>query len=372
MSHPEVVIYGANGYTGKQTAIRLAKRGIPFIAAGRNAQKIREALSRLPELKEARYEVEEVRHEEAALTRLLTGKRVIYNLVGPYMQMAEPVVRAALTAGLHYFDATGEQDWMLHLKQHYHALFEAKGLVLSPALAVMWNSGVLVGELVLQRPGIDSIDLVYAATVVPSVGSTLSFMRMCCQPNRYLSQGKLVRWPDATMLKVAVPGVDRVMTALPWGGGGESIFFEGDPRVKNCTTLVAVANEALVHLVHARMSEFSKQYAHLPIAEQEEITNKWAREVAPQGEPEVENPDVHRSILVCNGRGATSGYSVAVYAAGGYAATSIMAAESVQAVLDRPVSRAGFQAGVYVTGPQRMFDALKEAGVLGDAAEVIR
>jgi DNA-binding LacI/PurR family transcriptional regulator len=33
-----VVLYGASGYTGKLTAWKLAERGIPFIAAGRNAE----------------------------------------------------------------------------------------------------------------------------------------------------------------------------------------------------------------------------------------------------------------------------------------------------------------------------------------------
>ena len=46
----DVVLYGASGYTGKLTAWKLAERGIPFIAAGRNKERLQEEMSRVPEL----------------------------------------------------------------------------------------------------------------------------------------------------------------------------------------------------------------------------------------------------------------------------------------------------------------------------------
>ena len=41
----EVVLYGASGYTGKLTAWKLAERGIPFIAAGRNKARLQEEMA---------------------------------------------------------------------------------------------------------------------------------------------------------------------------------------------------------------------------------------------------------------------------------------------------------------------------------------
>ena len=70
MSNIEVVLYGASGYTGEHVMWKLAERGIPFIAAGRNKAKLERRIAEQPELANARYEVVEVAHDEAALTAL--------------------------------------------------------------------------------------------------------------------------------------------------------------------------------------------------------------------------------------------------------------------------------------------------------------
>ena len=161
MSEASVVLYGASGYTGKHVAWKLAEKGIPFIAAGRNKERLAKQLGEMPELAEADYEVVAVDHDEAALTTLFEGKKVVHNLVGPYMQLGEPVVRAALNAGVHYLDATGEQDWMLHVRELYGPQLRAEGAGALPACASMWNSGMMAAEFVLERAGIDSLDIVY-------------------------------------------------------------------------------------------------------------------------------------------------------------------------------------------------------------------
>src|SRR5471030_1155629 len=108
----EVVLYGASGYTGKLTAWKLAERGIPFIAAGRNAERLRAELAKLPELKDADYECVAVPHDRKALAGLFKGRQVVINIVGPFMQLGLPVVEACLDAGCHYIDTTGEMDWV--------------------------------------------------------------------------------------------------------------------------------------------------------------------------------------------------------------------------------------------------------------------
>ena len=112
----EVVIYGASGYTGKLTAWKLAERGIPFIAAGRSQARVAEAMERVPELRGHDYMCVGVANEKEALTDLFKGRKVVINIVGPFMQLGRPVVEACLAAGCHYFDTTGETDWMTLLK----------------------------------------------------------------------------------------------------------------------------------------------------------------------------------------------------------------------------------------------------------------
>jgi hypothetical protein len=371
MSKPQVVLYGASGYTGLHVAWKLAERGIPFLAAGRNKERLEKQLAAMPELKGANYEVAAVNHNEQSLTELFRGRKVVHNLVGPYMQLGEPVVRAALAADLHYLDATGEQDWMMHIREKYGAAFAAKNLTLAPATASMWNSGLLAAEAVLEKDGVDSIDLLYTLNGIPSVSSTLSFMRMCCQPQMYLSNNALVPWSAATGVQVSVPGVHQVLTALPWSGGGESLFFQHDPRVRNCTTLVAFRNQALMAMLIPKMTEFQQRYAHLSSVEQEAATNAWAMEIAPKGEMSREDYNQHRVLFTCHGRGTLVARSVSIWGVTGYVMTGVMGAITIDVLLQNRGLVAGFQAAAHVVGVKRLHAELVSDGVFGQTNVLI-
>jgi hypothetical protein len=371
MSEAKVVLYGASGYTGEHVMWKLAERGIPFVAAGRNKARLERRLAQPPELKGAAYEVVEVAHDEAALTELFRGKSVVHNLVGPYMQLGEPVVRAALAAGCHYLDATGEQDWKLYLRAEYGAAFAAKGLVLSPACSSMWTAGLLVAEAALELEGVDSLDILYALHGVPSAASTLSFMRMCCQPQLRLVDNKLEPWPAASMFPVSVPGVHQVLTALPWSGGGESLFFEHDPRVINCSTLVTFRNQGLMAMLGPKMEEFRDRYAHLSPAEQEAATNAWASEIAPQGDMPREDFSQHRVQFSCHGRGTLVARSVAIWGVTGYVMTGVIGAVTIDRLLAKRQTGAGFVSATQIVGPRRMRAELESEGVFGQLSVLI-
>src|SRR5690606_31050995 len=112
---------------------KLAERGIPFIAAGRNGQRLESEMQRVPELAEHDYRCVAVEHEVGALTEVFRGAKVVINVAGPFIQLGEPVVKASLAAGCHYFDTTGEAEWMTKLKNEYGRRFADAGLVLCPA-----------------------------------------------------------------------------------------------------------------------------------------------------------------------------------------------------------------------------------------------
>ncbi len=371
MSKPQVVLYGASGYTGRHLAWKLAGRGIPFIAAGRNKARLEEHLGSMPELENARYEIATVEHNEASLTELFRGCKVVHNLVGPYMQYGEPVVRAALAVGAHYLDATGEQDWMLHVRNKFGAQFANKELVISPACASMWNSGLLVAEATLEKEGVDSVDILYTLHGIPSVSSTLSFMRMCCQPQLFLHDNKLVPWAAATGVQVSVPGLHQVLTALPWSGGGESVFFETDSRVRNCTTLVAFRNQGLMSFLIPKMAEFQQKYAHLPSAEQERATNAWAMEIAPKGEMAREDYNQHRVLFTCHGRGTLVARSVAMWGVTGYVMTGVFGAVTIEQLLSNRSFAVGFQPATRVVGSRRLHAELVSEGVFGQTSVIV-
>src|SRR5258708_28380207 len=108
------------------------------------------------------------------------------------MQRGGRVVEACLAAGCHYYDTTGEIDWVLLLRQEFGPKFKAKGLALCPANSYMFTEGNVAAEIALETPGINTLDIIYLADSQVSVASTASFLRMCTTPPYYLQDGEPV------------------------------------------------------------------------------------------------------------------------------------------------------------------------------------
>lgn len=362
-SQYQVVLYGASGYTGKLAAWKLATRGIPFIAAGRNAERLKAEMAKIPELQGHDYQCVGVEHNRQSLAELFQGRKVVLNVVGPFMQLGEPVVQAALDAGCHYFDTTGETDWMLFLQKEYGPAFERKELALCPANSYMWTEGAIAAEIALETPGIDSLDLVYYGDAQISVASTMSFLRMCTKPMYYLKGGELVQWPWATAYDVVVPGVHRVLKAMPWGGAGEPVWYHGDARVKNCQVLFSLGNQDMMMVVLGILQQFEKEHRQLDAAAQEQVTNAIGQQIT-QVEPPRETPEVHRALVSCQARGNTQSASVIIRGSCAYSQTGVFAAEAAQRVLGKQLKAVGFGSGARILGARQLLAAQADEGYL--------
>jgi short subunit dehydrogenase-like uncharacterized protein len=359
----EVVLYGASGYTGKLTAWKLAERGIPFIAAGRSQQRLTEEMAKVPELKGHEYRCTAVEHEKEALAALFEGSKVVINITGPFMQLGRPVVEAALETGCHYFDTTGETDWMFLLKREYGAAFAAMGLALCPANSYMWAEGNLATEIALESPGIDTLDAVYLADSDVSVASAMSFLRMCVKPQYFIKNRQLMQWPWATAYQVHVPGEHVPLNALPWSGGGETVWYERDPRVRNCQVLVSFRNQERFNAVVGVLRKFEAECRQLDPAKQEEVTNEWGKGIT-QTEPAREDPDVNRCILSCYGRGNTSSVRVILRGNSPYAQTGVFGAEAARRTLRGQLAATGFVSPAQAFGARNLLAAQAEEGYL--------
>ena len=52
-----VVVYGVSGYTGRLICEYLRELGVPFVAAGRDADRVRAVVERIPGIETADYEI---------------------------------------------------------------------------------------------------------------------------------------------------------------------------------------------------------------------------------------------------------------------------------------------------------------------------
>jgi short subunit dehydrogenase-like uncharacterized protein len=98
-----ILLYGANGYTGRLTADLAYKHGIDLVLAGRNEDAIDSMANSLgfascaADLGEA-----------GSLDRCVADMDVVLHMAGPFSATARPMAEACLRTGTHYLDITGE------------------------------------------------------------------------------------------------------------------------------------------------------------------------------------------------------------------------------------------------------------------------
>ena len=119
----KILVYGATGYTGKLVSQALAARAVPQIVAGRRADVV------APWAK--------VVGAEARVFSLdapdLRDVSAVLNCAGPFAATAMPLVRAALSQGVHYLDLAGEVAEHEALRVHSEEA-ESRGVMLMPGV----------------------------------------------------------------------------------------------------------------------------------------------------------------------------------------------------------------------------------------------
>ena len=120
----DVVLYGATGFTGRQTVeyfARHAPAGLRWAVAARN----RESLEKLREAIGAPTRDEDVivadSRDPATIDGFVARSRVVLSTAGPFALYGTPVVDACVRFGTAYVDITGETAWVRDLIERYHA-----------------------------------------------------------------------------------------------------------------------------------------------------------------------------------------------------------------------------------------------------------
>ncbi|MDX1873271.1 saccharopine dehydrogenase NADP-binding domain-containing protein [Mycolicibacterium sp. 120266] len=121
-----LLLYGATGYTGTMVAEHIVDLGLKPILAGRNAAKLQALATRL----DCRYAVFDVT-DTAAVGAALADVTVLLNCAGPYLRTAQPLMEAAISAGVHYLDVAAELN-SYRLAEAYDADATAAGVMLLP------------------------------------------------------------------------------------------------------------------------------------------------------------------------------------------------------------------------------------------------
>jgi hypothetical protein len=361
-----VVVYGASGYTGRLVCEYLREYNIPFIAAGRNADKIQAAMqSNVAGIETASYEVVEVIHTTEALTELFKGASVVLNTVGPFTKWGGEVVEACLAARCHYTDTTGEQDWLIRLDEEYGAKFAAAGLLLSPGLAQMYTTGEIAAQLCLETPGLDTLDIAVFWGGSPTIASTQTILvNAATSKAYYLEQNKYAEWqPDAGLASLTIPGQHEAALALPWGGTSHPVWFKRDPRVANVKVMGGVFNKALMQAVPQIVAGALKATEGMNPDERYAALAKTAASVM-NSMPPRENPRINKSVDSVHASGPLARAHCVVFGNCNYKQTGLMQAFAAASLLQQTPKRVGFASGCQAFGHHELLGALRSFGLV--------
>lgn len=361
MSKKSVVVYGASGYTGQLTCEFLRHFKIPFIAAGRNRERLEDALKHVPGIETAEYEIAVVEHDVAALTKLFTGAKVVCNVVGPFMLYGETVIQAALAAGCHYLDTTGEQAFMLEMRDKYSAEFARRGLLLG--LCTAYQNAVLdiACHACAEHEEIDTIEALTILAVNPTVGSAHTLVQMARAKEHFLENGQLTTWPPAYSAELTAPYTDRTVLGIPGQGLAPPVWFAQHPRIRNLKAMCAFGRRELAQQILSINKYFHEELVDLPEEEQIKALAKIADGVQ-NGMPPRENPLTARNWDTATGSGLTGRVRYTIYSHSGYQQTGLLQAFVASCLLRMPTPPAGFQSPSQAFGYKNVLGILERFG----------
>jgi short subunit dehydrogenase-like uncharacterized protein len=86
--------------------------------------------------------------DPAALARVLDGASAVINAAGPFVHTGAPVLAAAIEAGVHYLDTTGEQPWIRETFERFGERLGAAGVAAVAGMGFDYLPGDLLCQLV--------------------------------------------------------------------------------------------------------------------------------------------------------------------------------------------------------------------------------
>lgn len=144
-----IVVFGATGYTGRLVSEVLVARGQRPTLAGRDAGRLRALAEELDGLETA---VADVSRPETVAALVERGD-VLVSTVGPFVRWGGPALDAAIGAGAHYIDSTGEPSFIRRVFEREGPRAEKAGCGLLTAMGYDWVPGNLTGALALREAG---------------------------------------------------------------------------------------------------------------------------------------------------------------------------------------------------------------------------
>ena len=368
MAKYPVVVYGASGYTGMLIMDWLIDQNIPFTAVARNVARAKEMMAqRVVRLESAVFELVECEHDVEALIKAFKGARVVCNTVGPFINFGPIAVEAALKAGCHYIDTTGEQQYIRGVRDRFGEQFRQAGLLVSPSVAYMYTFAEIAAQLALETPGVDALETgtlcqTPRGVAGVTVGSTSSIFEVYRMEACYLWEKKLVPYAAHASFDVVSPDFMQPTFCLPWGGTSLPLYFERDPRVRSCISAVGFYDNPLLKNLHALGQKWEAEYKDLPREQQDAVIQTLVDSTTPTMPPR-ERTTIQRTVDFAIGRGQLAAVRATVHGITPYISTGALQTAAVMKLLENDIAKAGFASASQAFGHRYLLGFLEQRGL---------
>lgn len=153
----DVVLYGASGFTGRQTAAYFAAHapdGVRWAIAGRDRGRLEAVRESLGTGRAPLEILVADGADQRAIDGMVASTRVLLSTAGPFAIYGNGIVEACVRLGTDYVDITGETAWVRDLIDRHHAAAARDGTRLIPFCgfdSVPSDLGTLLVVRELQR-----------------------------------------------------------------------------------------------------------------------------------------------------------------------------------------------------------------------------
>ena len=238
----QIIVYGANGYTGRLVAEAVLAKGLTPILAGRNAQALQAVASDLG-CDHVAVSVD----DPAGLRALLTPATVVLHCAGPFMETSAQMVQACMDTGTHYVDITGEPP-VFEACHSRGAKARAKGIMVMPGGGFDVVPTDCVSGLLKQRlPDATHLTLAFASTGGVSRGTMRTSRQFLADPTLVRLDGRLAARASNDNAQIDFGDGLRTVTPTTWGDVVTAFYSTGIPNIEVFMAMPAQA-EALLNM----------------------------------------------------------------------------------------------------------------------------
>lgn len=224
----QLMIYGANGYTGKLIAKQAVDKGYQPVLAGRN-QMVIEALAKELNLPCRVFSL----NFEREVAEQLADIYLVIHCAGPFSATAEPMMKACIQSNTHYTDITGEIS-VFELAQSFHQQAKTAGIVLCPGVGFdVIPTDCLASLLKEKMPNATHLALGFDSGSSMSPGTAKTSIEGIASGGRVRKNGEIIQVPLAYKERqIDFGDGSKNAVTIPWGDVSTAFYSTGIPNIE--------------------------------------------------------------------------------------------------------------------------------------------